>query len=169
MAILRAIPPKARHALAPRGLHVRRSSSYLPRPLLLLILLAAVLPSPAFAVTPDLVHDVLPLVKVRCVKCHGPGKSEGGLNLSTPAMVAKGGDSGAAVSGGQLDESLLWQRIAADEMPPDDPLKAEERGLVSAWIKAGSGSAGRRQYAPLGRSLGLRAAQVTASAAGASD
>jgi len=95
-------------------------------------------PSRAAAETPDLVHDVLPLVKVKCVKCHGPGKSEGGLNLSTPAMVAKGGDSGAAVQGGKPDESLLWQRIAAEEMPPDDPLKAEERELLAAWIKAGA-------------------------------
>jgi len=94
--------------------------------------------SRAAADTPDLVHDVLPLVKVKCVKCHGPGKSEGGLNLSTPALFVKGGDSGAAVQGGNLDESLLWQRVAADEMPPDDPLKADERALLSSWIKAGA-------------------------------
>jgi hypothetical protein len=107
------------------------------RPLLPLLLLL-ITPDVIRAESPSLVHDVLPLVKVRCVKCHGPGKAEGGLNLSTPAFIAQGGDSGAAVAGGKLDASLLWQRVAADEMPPDAPLNAAERGLLAAWIEAGA-------------------------------
>ncbi len=116
---------------------MRRSPPNLIR-LLLLAMHVIVLPTLVSAETPDLVHDVLPLVRLKCVKCHGPGKSEGGLNLSTPAWLSKGGDSGAAVRGGKPDESLLWQRVAADEMPPDDPLKAEERELLATWIKAGA-------------------------------
>lgn len=30
---------------------------------------------------PDFRHDVMPLLKLHCVRCHGPAKQEGGLNL----------------------------------------------------------------------------------------
>ncbi|HEV7222467.1 MAG TPA: c-type cytochrome domain-containing protein, partial [Pirellulales bacterium] len=41
--------------------------------------------------------DVLPLLKARCVKCHGPVKREGGLNLAAPRSIARGGETGPAV------------------------------------------------------------------------
>jgi len=58
--------------------------------------------------------------------------------LSTPRSIARGGESGAAVEAGKPDDSLMWQRIATDEMPPEHPLAAEERALISRWIAAGS-------------------------------
>lgn len=80
---------------------------------------------------------ILPLFKVRCVRCHGSIKPKAGLNLSTPAGLARGGESGAAISGG-LDESLLWQRISDDEMPPDKPLPAAEKEILRKWIAGGA-------------------------------
>jgi len=87
---------------------------------------------------PQLAGDVLPLVKTHCVKCHGPTKREGGLDLSTPGGWARGGESGEIVAQSAPQASLLWQRIDAEEMPPDEPLPAEERQLIRAWIAAGA-------------------------------
>ncbi|MCA9270792.1 MAG: hypothetical protein KDA41_20070 [Planctomycetales bacterium] len=50
------------------------------------------------AAPPTLADDVMPLLKIRCVRCHGPAKQEGGLNLSLPQSIARGGDSGAGGS-----------------------------------------------------------------------
>jgi hypothetical protein len=87
---------------------------------------------------PQLLHDVLPLLKTRCVKCHGPAKREGELNLSTPGTLARGGENGAAIAPGKLDASLLWQRVASDEMPPDEPLEAAEKAILKRWITSGA-------------------------------
>ncbi|WZP00138.1 PSD1 and planctomycete cytochrome C domain-containing protein [Isosphaeraceae bacterium EP7] len=81
---------------------------------------------------------VMALLKARCVKCHGPGKHEAELNLSTPKGLARGGESGEAVVRGKLDESLLWERVAADEMPPKDPLDESEKALLKSWIERGA-------------------------------
>jgi hypothetical protein len=101
-------------------------------------MLATVSGSVAAAAEPDLARDVLPLLKNRCVKCHGPAKQEGGLRLNVPSGIAAGGESGAVVAPGQLEASLMWQRISGDEMPPEDPLPQSEKDLVRAWIAAGA-------------------------------
>ena len=54
---------------------------------------------------PDLDQDVLPLLKARCLKCHGPIKPKGKLNLSSARSLARGGSSGPVVVPGNLDES----------------------------------------------------------------
>jgi Protein of unknown function (DUF1553)/Protein of unknown function (DUF1549)/Planctomycete cytochrome C len=86
----------------------------------------------------DLRHDVLPLLRARCVKCHGPMKHESGLNLSTPRSIARGGESGASIVAGNLDDSFLWERIDANQMPPETPLSIEERTVLQRWIEAGA-------------------------------
>ncbi|HTM52759.1 MAG TPA: PSD1 and planctomycete cytochrome C domain-containing protein [Pirellulales bacterium] len=86
----------------------------------------------------ELARDVLPLLKAHCAKCHGPAKQEANLNLSSPGLVARGGDTGSPVVAGKPDESLLWQRVEADEMPPDAPLSAVEKKLLRSWIESGA-------------------------------
>ncbi len=90
------------------------------------------------SVEPNLARDVLPLIKARCVKCHGPAKREARLNLGSPAGLARGGENGSVIDPGQLATSLLWRRIDADEMPPDEPLSAEEKSILERWITAGA-------------------------------
>ena len=46
---------------------------------------------------PSLEHDILPLLKARCLKCHGPLKPKGKLNLSSARSLARGGESGPVV------------------------------------------------------------------------
>ena len=67
---------------------------------------------------PSLEHDILPLLKARCQKCHGPVKPKGKLNLSSARSLARGGESGPVVVPGNLDESLIWDQVSNDEMPP---------------------------------------------------
>jgi hypothetical protein len=58
--------------------------------------------------------------------------------LSSFAGVARGGESGRVVAAGELDESLLWQRVKADEMPPNHPLGVAEKAVLETWIAKGA-------------------------------
>ena len=93
-------------------------------------------PARARAGDPQLAGDILPLLKTRCVKCHGPAKQEAKLNLSTPGGLARGGESGQLIASANPAGSLLWQRVEADEMPPDDPLPAEEKAANEALARS---------------------------------
>jgi hypothetical protein len=86
----------------------------------------------------SLAGEVLPLLKVRCVKCHGPIKREGGLNLGTVRGLAAGGESGAAINRAEPLASPLWRRVDEGEMPPDEPLAADERERIRRWLTAGA-------------------------------
>jgi len=77
-------------------------------------------------------------LKQRCVKCHGPLRPGAELNLSNAASLALGGESGPPVVPGNLDQSLLWRRIADGEMPPDEPLPAAEQKVIRRWIEEGA-------------------------------
>jgi hypothetical protein len=91
-------------------------------------------------VHPDLERDVLPILKAHCLKCHGPVKPKGKLNLSNARSIARGGTNGAVVVPAKLDESTLWDLVANDEMPPepDEPLSDEEKGTLRRWIQQGA-------------------------------
>lgn len=79
-----------------------------------------------------------PLLAQRCVSCHGGSEPKGGLDLSTRALALKGGDNGSAVNVTQPLESPLWQRVAANEMPPKHPLSQAEKELLQRWLMSGA-------------------------------
>ena len=83
-------------------------------------------------------RDIAPLIQRHCVKCHGPAKQEAKLNLAASSGLVRGGKSGPAIVPHDADASLLWQRVASDEMPPDVPLTADEKLLLNRWIIAGT-------------------------------
>ena len=89
-------------------------------------------PPPRFA------RDIQPLFKRHCLKCHGPAKREAKLNLSTPAGIVRGGMNGAVLVPHDADASLLYKRVAEDEMPPDEPLLEADKQLLKRWITAGA-------------------------------
>jgi hypothetical protein len=94
---------------------------------------------PALAAEPiSFDQEIAPLFKRHCVKCHGPSKQEGKLNLSVSGGLIQGGGSGAAVIPHDADGSLVWQRVNADEMPPDTPLSRDEKQLLKQWIIEGT-------------------------------
>jgi len=87
---------------------------------------------------PDFDKQIAPLLISRCFDCHSGAEPKGGLDLTRAAKAVGGGDSGASITPGKPDDSLLWQRISADEMPPKKPLTAAEKTLLKSWIEGGA-------------------------------
>ncbi len=92
----------------------------------------------------DYLKQIKPILSAKCYSCHGALKQEGELRLETRALMLKGGESGEVIAAGKADESLLIERITAEEdelMPPPDEggaLKSEEIALIRAWIDQGA-------------------------------
>lgn len=102
------------------------------------LLAFALLAPTAHSSNTDFSTDVLPLLKAHCVQCHGPAKQEGGLSLALAAAIRRGGENGAPVVPGDPDASLLWKRVAAGEMPPENPLSPDDQDVLKRWIAAGA-------------------------------
>ena len=103
--------------------------------------------APGEAAPPKFETHVAPILKKHCLKCHNPTTQKAELDLSSPPAVFRGGESGAIVEPGKPDESLLYEMIHDQAMPPEgDPLVEAEMIVIRNWIKAG---------APLVRSAGL--------------
>ena len=86
----------------------------------------------------DFKRRIAPVLARRCLECHNPIERKGGLDLSTKESLLRGGDSGPIVLPGRVDDSLLWERIRRDEMPPERRLPADEKQLLARWISAGA-------------------------------
>lgn len=81
---------------------------------------------------------VLPILRTNCLRCHGEEEVKGGLILGGGDGIARGGEHGPVVVPGNLEESLLWQRIVKGEMPPDEPLSEAEQSVLREWIERGA-------------------------------
>ncbi len=84
--------------------------------------------------------DVQPILKARCLKCHGDGpKIKGGLRVDSRAAILRGGELGPAVSLGEPAASLMLQAIRYDEleMPPAGKLPAREIAVLNRWVEQG--------------------------------
>jgi len=92
---------------------------------------------------PSFEKDVRPILKAHCFQCHGEGEElQGKLDLRLRRLIAQGGDSGAALVEGKPDESLIYERIKAGEMPPGDKkMPPEQLQKIRAWIAAGGKTA----------------------------
>ena len=100
--------------------------------------------------------DILPIFKARCVQCHAGAEPKAGLNLTQPSALLKGGDNGAAVRIGAAEFSLLYEKIASNEMPATEvKLTAEEKGVIRKWIN--DGAAGVSNADTIGDDEGLTA------------
>lgn len=112
------------------------------------ILALCVLAMPATAAEPvsrplSFEADIRPLLKAQCWHCHGEEeKPEGGLDLRLVRFLQKGGESGTALAIGKHAESLIYQRVASDEMPPGETkLTLREKALLARWIDEGARTA----------------------------
>lgn len=91
----------------------------------------------------DYVGQIKPVLRERCYSCHGALKQEGGLRLDSGSLILKGGDSGAGVSRGNTNDSLLLRRVtsadSSERMPPEgEPLKPAEISALESWIRDGA-------------------------------
>jgi mono/diheme cytochrome c family protein len=111
-----------------------------------LLAVGSVCASLGAAETPKLTfeHDVRPILKVHCFRCHGDeAEHEGSLDLRLVRLMQAGGDSGPAVVAGKAGESLLVQRIADGEMPPKGSrLPETDLATIRTWIEQGANTAG---------------------------
>jgi hypothetical protein len=80
---------------------------------------------------------VRPILVSHCLECHGD-QAAGDLDLRTHESAVKGGASGRAIVAGDATASLLYQKIAAGEMPPKSPLGEGEIALLKVWIEKGA-------------------------------
>ncbi len=98
--------------------------------------------APSFAAEIDFAHEIVPVLKQHCGKCHSGDQKKGGLSLNTRETTLFGGESGKVVVSGKSAESELFKRLTSDDpdvrMPPEGPrVPAEKVALLKAWIDAG--------------------------------
>jgi hypothetical protein len=105
------------------------------------VLVVGFTPTPASAAPPVFEKDILPIFQARCFSCHGPDKHKAGLDLRTRASILKGGETGPAINPGSAAKSLLWEKITANQMPPDKvKLSDAEKAVIRAWLDGGANS-----------------------------
>ncbi|MCR8561471.1 chitobiase/beta-hexosaminidase C-terminal domain-containing protein [Mucilaginibacter sp. BJC16-A38] len=87
--------------------------------------------------------DVIqPIFQSKCISCHNPDKTKGGLMLIDEKSILKGGKDGKLIVPGQPQISMLLQRIHLVEedkkhMPPagKPQLTPDEMDLLYLWVK----------------------------------
>lgn len=86
----------------------------------------------------DFAHDVVPILKARCAKCHTNGSYKGAVSFDTREELLK---SKAAVPGKSAESELLKRVTTTDKelrMPPQgDPLSEKEIGVLRKWVDDG--------------------------------
>ncbi len=86
----------------------------------------------------DFDRDVAPLLVRHCLECHNGFDLKGKLDLSQREAALKGGKHGALFVAGKPGESLLWEKVSGDDMPPDQPLGQAEKKVLHDWIASGA-------------------------------
>ena len=87
----------------------------------------------------DFAHEVVPILKAKCAKCHTNGTYKGGMSLDTREAMLKS----KSVVPGKAAVSELFKRVThadADlRMPPmSDPLPAKDVATLKKWIDEGA-------------------------------
>ncbi len=85
---------------------------------------------------------IRPVLVKECYGCHSTqtGNAKGGLRLDTKELAEMGGNSGAAIVPGDLDESLLYNAITHQDfvMPPKRKLSENVIADFRTWIEMGA-------------------------------
>lgn len=88
---------------------------------------------------------VQPILETKCVSCHKEGKVKGELRLDELAGIQKGGKDGPFVVAGDMEKSMLIQRIhlpmnEKEHMPPKNKIQLTEEELIilREWVKSGA-------------------------------
>ncbi len=91
---------------------------------------------------PDFAHDVVPILKTHCGKCHLGEQKKGDLSFNTRETLLTGGEGGKVVEPGKSAASRLLavvkSRDEAEQMPPQgDRLTDKQVRILQDWIDAG--------------------------------
>ncbi len=102
---------------------------------------------PPAAIRPvDFVGDIQPLLRARCVSCHGAEEQAADLRLDIKRRAFEGSTSGTVIVPGVSASSRLIHLVAGaageeNRMPPvgeGAPLSASDVALLRAWIDQGA-------------------------------
>jgi hypothetical protein len=104
---------------------------------LVMVIIASWKLTPLQAQSIDFDKQIAPILVSHCLECHQGSEPKGGLNLTELSLLMKGGDGGEAVVAGKAADSLLWERVSSDEMPPEHPLGKQEKDSLKQWIQEG--------------------------------
>jgi hypothetical protein len=112
--------------------------------------------------------QVQPILKARCLKCHGgEAKIKGNFRLDSREGMLRGGDLGPAVRLDRPEESLLLQAIRYEdlEMPPSGKLPSAEVDVLTRWVMEGLvWPANERKKSEPARAIAARDSQSRAPA-----
>jgi len=88
---------------------------------------------------------VQPMLEAKCMSCHNSSKAKGGLVMTSPELLLKGGKSGPVLDTSDANMSLLLQRVHLPEedrkhMPPlgKPQLNDQELAILYNWIRRGA-------------------------------
>jgi hypothetical protein len=84
---------------------------------------------------PSFKKDVAPLLKDACSSCHSGLKQKAKLDVTSYDSLMK------HIKAGDPDKSKLHNALlgnGAKQMPPKNPLAADQIALIKAWIAAGA-------------------------------
>ena len=84
--------------------------------------------------------QIRPLLAEHCQSCHGDGKQEGGLQLTSRALLMKGGETGPVIVPSQPEESLLIRAVEylnEPKMPPKQKLPDADIARLRRWVAMG--------------------------------
>ena len=95
------------------------------------------------AAKPDFLEQVQPILRKKCIGCHGPALQSNGLRLDDRDAALRGSYSGAVIVAGDSAASKLFQKISSDKegfrMPPAGVrLTGAEIEIVKNWIDGGA-------------------------------
>ncbi len=126
-----------------------------PRTKLLSILLCGI-SSAGLAADLDFYKDIYPFLKANCIACHNKTTAKADLDMETPELMIKGGESGPGLVPGKSAESLVVLASLHKEdmeMPPPNnksgavELTQAEIALLKQWIDQGAKSSVRQEHA----------------------
>ena len=89
-------------------------------------------------------RDIQPVLRVRCMQCHGFEDRQGELDMRSVELLLRGGKQGASIVPGDASASLIYRRIMDGSMPPEGELRLpeEKTQLIKDWLDQGAKAAG---------------------------
>jgi len=84
-------------------------------------------------------QEVDRIFQSKCSACHSGDEAEAQLNIDTLPHLMAGSEQGAAIIPGKPQQSLLWNKIKSNDMPPQDEeqLTDAEKNKIRQWIQTG--------------------------------
>lgn len=90
----------------------------------------------------DFARDVQPILRQRCIGCHGPSQQMAGLRLDRRRDAMRGSTFGTVIGPGNSDGSRLALRVSGTsrgtQMPPTGALPPEQIAVLKRWVDEGA-------------------------------